>query len=77
MNATSTITANLNSADCIKSSQQYVQMKYYNICNGQTTVVPMGLGDYVGIIPLTLLSIGVCVAIVCGIVWAIKETFNN
>lgn len=49
-------------SECIKSTDQFLQSVYHNICTGTTNVVPLGFWDLilnitVGLVPLALVGI--------------------
>lgn len=57
------VTANLNNAECIKSSNRIGETIYYNICSGSTRAVPWGSMDWFGAVFLALLIL-VCVSVI-------------
>lgn len=40
------INANINNAECIKSTNKIGETVYQNICNGQLNTVPWGAADW-------------------------------
>ena len=59
-NMETTINANLNNADCIKSINNIGSTTYQNICNGTHSVVPWGSGDVLTVV-IMLTVIGVLI----------------
>lgn len=58
----------LNQSKCIQEVVNVGSHTYVNICNGVSTTVPWGVGDWLSIGALSLL-IGILVVGACALVW--------
>ena len=63
MNGTSTIIANLNSAECIKPVYQFVLTEWHNICTGSVAVTYTGVSTYINFFIMVGMLVGLCLII--------------
>ncbi len=59
-----TINFNNNQSECIKDYQKIGVTVYQNICNGERTEVPWGIGGWLILVLLTSIFIGIAIGII-------------
>lgn len=71
------VTANINSADCIRSTTKFGETIYLNICNGQTHTVPWGGADWLACIVLGTIGVGMAVLLIAATIGAFRMVFDR
>lgn len=63
MEAETTVSLNQNYSECLKAINNLGSTTYQNVCNGTETVVPWGVMDWVTMVGIATITIGVIAVI--------------